>query len=165
MKNLYIASSLYNAERIRRLIDRFQKEGINITYNWTIHGQVYSEEELTKFGIKEEQGIHECDVFLLVFPGRNGAHFEMGYARAAGKHIVLLEEVEVEQKTFYYLPDIVRFKEEDDAVQHILNYLDNIQISPSPQINEGMVKKGGVNKKPTTPPPPPPKGQAGRRKV
>jgi hypothetical protein len=36
--------------------------------------------------------------------------------------------------------------------------------TPKPvSINEGIVKKGGVNPKPTTSPPPPPKGQ-GKRK-
>lgn len=32
----------------------------------------------------------------------------------------------------------------------------------SKDIQEGKVKKGGVNKKPTTPRPPPPKGEGGR---
>ena len=30
-------------------------------------------------------------------------------------------------------------------------------------VKEGMVQKGGVNKRPTTPPPPPPKGQGGKK--
>jgi len=30
------------------------------------------------------------------------------------------------------------------------------------EIEEGKIKKGGVNKRPTTPPPPPPKGQGGK---
>jgi hypothetical protein len=36
-----------------------------------------------------------------------------------------------------------------------------IQKNDKMIINEGMVKKGGVNIKPTTPPPPPPSGQGG----
>lgn len=36
--------------------------------------------------------------------------------------------------------------------------------SPVSVLEEGMVKKGGINKKPTKPPPPPPKGQGGRKK-
>jgi hypothetical protein len=110
-------------------MDRFEREGVQITYDWTTHGQVYSEGELIELGILEEKGVLDCDVFLLVFPGRNGAHFEFGLARGRGKHIVLLEEVEVERKTFYHLPGIVRFDTEDEAVQHILEHMDGLPSS------------------------------------
>lgn len=129
---LYVGSSLRNGDRARQIMDRFESEGVQITYDWTAHGQVYNEDELIELGILEEKGVLECDVFLLVFPGRNGSHFELGLARGTGKHIVLLEEVEVERKTFYHLPRrdewpaIVRFAEEDDAVQYILAYLGSL---------------------------------------
>jgi nucleoside 2-deoxyribosyltransferase len=125
IKQVYVGSSLHNGERARQLMDRLEQEGIQITYDWTTHGQVYSEEELTKLGALEEKGVLDCDVFLLVLPGRNGTHFEFGLAHGKGKHIVMLEEVEVEQKTFYYLPGIARYKTEDDVVQHILTFFEN----------------------------------------
>jgi len=94
-----------------------------VTYDWTQHGQVYSEEELAKYGQLEEQGIRDCDVFLLVFPGRNGSHFEFGLAYGLGKQIVILEETEEEQKTFYHLPGIIRTKAENAAISIIVGIM------------------------------------------
>ena len=64
----------------------------------------------------------------MIFPARNGSHIEFGLANGYGKHIVLLEEVETEQKTFYYLPGIQRFKMEKEAIQHTLKFLDCLGI-------------------------------------
>ena len=106
---------------------RFRQSGIPITYDWTTHGQVYSDEDLKRFGIAEEQGINQCDVFFMIFPGRAGTHVELGLARGNGKHIVLLEEAEVERKTFYHLPGVMRFKEAELAIQHTINFLDSLR--------------------------------------
>lgn len=121
---LYVGSSLRNAKRAREVMDRFEQEGVQITYDWTPHGQVYSEEDLTRIGNLEADGVRTCDVFLMVFPGRNGAHFECGMAYMAGKHVVLLEEVEVERKSLYYLDGIVRIPDLEQAVKHILEFMD-----------------------------------------
>ena len=61
----------------------------------------------------------------MIFPGKNGTHFELGLARGLEKHLVLLEEVTVERKSFYHLPGIQRFSTETEAIQHILKYLDS----------------------------------------
>jgi hypothetical protein len=123
MGKLYIGSSLHNKHRISELISTFHNAGVSITYDWTTHGQVFDEDELFRLGLLEEQGVIDCDIFLLVLPGRNGSHFEFGIARALGKHIVILEEVEVEKKTFYYLPGIQRFDNERAAVEYIVEFL------------------------------------------
>ena len=105
-------------------MELLKQKGVHITYNWTTHGQVYSEEDLERIGIAEENGVKECQVFFMIFPGRTGTHTELGLARGLGKHLVLLEEVEVERKTFYHLPGVQRFKKEEEAIQHTLEFLD-----------------------------------------
>jgi len=120
---IYVGTSLHNAKRAKELITRFEELGIACTYDWTQHGQVYSQKELTEYGIAEERGVSEADVFLCVFPGRCGTHFEMGLARGLGIPIVLLEEELVEQKTFYYLPGLYRVKTEEQAITTILTIL------------------------------------------
>ena len=120
---VYIGTSLHNAGRANEIREKLQSLGITCAYNWMVHGQVFTEEELTKFGIAEENGVSEADVFLMVFPGRNGTHFEMGLARGLNIPIVMLEEAEVEQKTFYYLPGIHKAKTEDEAIEYILQIL------------------------------------------
>lgn len=121
---IYVASSLHNATRAREVMDLLESNGYRITYDWTPHGQVYSEEDCANIAILEEQGVLDCDVFLMVFPGRTGSHIEFGLARSAGKHIILLqEEAETERKSFYYLPGIVRVQTEKEAIAHILDHI------------------------------------------
>lgn len=103
-----------------------ENKGYHITYDWTTHGQVYSEEECREIAILEEQGVLDCDVFLMVFPGRTGAHIEFGIARASNKHMILLQEAEVERKTFYYLPGVVRVNTEEEAITHISDFTDGL---------------------------------------
>lgn len=123
--SVYIGTSLHNASRAQQLMGRFESENVSVTYDWTKHGQVYTEEELRKYGLAEKLGIKHCDVFFMIFPGRNGCHVELGLAIGFNKHIVLLEETEVERKTFYHLPGIKRFKTEEEAVQYTLQFLDS----------------------------------------
>ena len=125
---VYVGTSLLNADRAIQIMERLKQEDVQISYDWTKHGQVYSKEELRKYGIAEKRGIIECDVFLMVFPARNGSHIELGLALGYDKHVVLLEEIEVEQKTFYHLPGVQHFKMEEEAIQHILKFLDCLGI-------------------------------------
>ena len=122
---IYIGTSLHNIKRANELQARFIESGCEITYDWTAHGQVYSEKELAAYGIEEEAGVRNADVFFMVFPARFGSHFEMGLAHGLGVKIVLLIEQEQEKKTFYYLPGVSRFTDENEAVFHTLKYLDN----------------------------------------
>lgn len=131
---IYIGSSLLNAERVKELQHKFRDLGVDCTYDWTAHGQVFTAHELTAFGMAEELGISKADVFLFVFPGRSGTHYEMGYARGLGKPIVLLGEDEtVEQKTFYHLPGLYKTRSEETAILTVLDILGrkNVSISPA----------------------------------
>lgn len=125
--SVYVGSSLHNAKRALEIMQRFESEGVYVEYDWTRHGQVYTDEELEKYGIEEKRAVHRCDVFFMVFPGRNGCHVELGIAIGLQKHVVLLEEVQVERKTFYHLPEVNRFETEDEAFQHTIHYLDSIR--------------------------------------
>lgn len=121
---VYIATRLHNAARAQEIKEIFNALGIEITYDWTVHGQVYTEEELSAFGQEEEQGVRACDVLLMIFPGGCGSHWEAGLARGHNIPIVLLMEQEVEMKTFYYLSDgVYRTKTEDEAIKKVLNLL------------------------------------------
>jgi hypothetical protein len=135
---IYVGTSLRNAERANKIQQRFEEAGCEITYDWTKHGQVYTPADLEKIGVEEEKGVETADVFFLVFPARKGSHCELGLARGFGKKIVLLAEplpgethdTMEEKKTFYWLPKIKgrpavsRFRDENEAIQFTLNYLD-----------------------------------------
>ncbi len=119
MPAVYVGSSLHNAERVREVQQRFRDAGIDITYDWTVHGQIYDKEQLAKVGEAEEQGIKDCDVFFMLHPARNGTHYEMGLAKGLNKLIVMVAEQEIEKKTFYYTGNVIRFTNLDAAIDYV----------------------------------------------
>jgi nucleoside 2-deoxyribosyltransferase len=120
MKKVYVASLLGNAERISHINSILRSNGIQITYDWTVHGKVVDVHEMAKIALLEEQGVIDCDIFFMVLPGGSGTHFEFGLARALNKKIVILNDYSVEQKTFYYLPEICRFDDLNSAIDKII---------------------------------------------
>lgn len=125
---VYVGSSLHNAQRVRQIQQKFRDAGVEITYDWTGHGQIFDDETLALVGEEEERGIRECTLFFMVHPARNGTHCELGMARVLDKHIVILEEGDFEKKTFYYRPashpnPIHRFTSEDEAIAFALRLL------------------------------------------
>jgi len=124
--SVYLATSLHNSARAQALIRKLSGLGINITYDWTQHGQVHTEEELLAYGLAEERGVQQADLLLFVTPARNGSHIEFGIARALGKPIVMLMEEPTELKTFYFLPGVVRCSTEDEAMVCISTIMDRI---------------------------------------
>jgi hypothetical protein len=122
---VYVAGALSNAARVQEIQNKFRSVGISITYDWTTHGLVNDEKLLPAIGEKETEGVSTCDVLFLIQPGRLGSHTELGIAigmNVMGKHtpIVILEEVEMEKKPFYYLEFINRFKTEQQSFEFAL---------------------------------------------
>lgn len=121
---MYVASSLDSSSHIRDINTVLRSKGIEITYDWTTHGRVFDPAELAVIAAKEEQGVRDCDVFLMVLPGGGGTHYEFGVARTLNKPIVILQiDERIEQKSFYYLPGIVRCDNLVDAVRNICSFL------------------------------------------
>ncbi len=122
MPKVYVGSSLHNAERVLEVQKRFTDAGIDITYNWAVHGQIFDESKLAEIGELEENGVRDCDVFFMLHPARNGTHYEMGFAKGLQKLIVMVAEDKVEEKTFYHTTGIMRFTDLDAAIEYtILN--------------------------------------------
>jgi nucleoside 2-deoxyribosyltransferase len=124
-KRVYLGTSLHNRIQALSLIEKLTQLNIGLTYNWCVHGQVNDDEELTKIGLAEMNGVKDCDVFFMVQPGRNGTHVELGIALALDKPIVILTEpdVLVEQKSFYLIPGIVHVTSEAEALAAIVSLL------------------------------------------
>lgn len=127
---IYVASSLDRCERIKQIINVLESKGLSITYDWTDHGRVFNEKNLAEIAILEEQGVKDCDILLMVLPGGGGTHFEFGVAYTLNKPIVILEdEPNIEQKSFYYLPGIKKHRCLDEAVNSVINILTNCNRS------------------------------------
>jgi nucleoside 2-deoxyribosyltransferase len=123
MGKLYIGSSLYNAEEVRKARDKFIAAGHSITYDWTTHGKVTTKEELQKYGEEELNGVAQCDVFFMMQPSRYGTHIEFGIALGLGKPIVMIVDHDSETKTFYMLKNVHRFDDFESAFDFTLEYL------------------------------------------
>jgi len=127
-KKIYIASSLTNIKRVQEIRDKFLAQGCEITYDWTTHGAIDRNDinALREAATGEMNGVMFCDVFFLVQEGRKGSHVELGLALARQHYdgnppkIVILEEVEVEMKSFYQLPDVNIIKDEETAINFAL---------------------------------------------
>lgn len=121
---VYVASSLDRSIDIKKINDILRENDIEITYDWTTHGRVFNPPDLAEIALQEEKGVRDCDVFFMVLPGGGGTHFEFGVAKTLNKPIVIFEsEDNIEQKSFYYLPGIDRFKLLQLAIQHIITLL------------------------------------------
>ena len=120
MYKVYVGSSLHNAAQVREVYGLLKQHDIHITYDWTTHGQVHTEEELRRYGIEECRGVYDCDVFLMLHPARLGTHVELGIALALNKKVVMVCAADVEQKTFYYLPNVERHSNVDEAVASVI---------------------------------------------
>jgi len=109
--NVYVASSLNNKDRVRQLISQLTDLGVNITYDWTLHGFVDDEDKLMNIALSEAKGVDDADCVLMVTPARKGSHFEFGYAYAKNIPIVILiEEEDYVPVSFHYLAN------EDDPI-------------------------------------------------
>lgn len=121
---VYVASSLDNKHRVSSIIADLKANNIDITYDWTSHGRVYDQTLLADIAILEENGVKQCDVFFMVLPGGGGTHFEFGVAKTLDKPIVILQETDgIEQKSFYFLPNLRKFGDYHQARTEILNIL------------------------------------------
>src|SRR5688572_26391345 len=133
--SVYIATSLFNVERAREFIEKFRKQDISISYDWTTHGQATIEQDLVTYGKLEEDAVLKADLLFMIQPARNGSHVEFGLARGfyrctgIPKPIIILDEIGAEAKTFYYLQGVYRFTNQDIAFAAALAILNKLRIN------------------------------------
>lgn len=141
MKKVYVATSLFNAKAAKEVIARFRSHGVEITYDWTTHGKLTDPKDLAVAGIGEATGVIEADLIFMMQPARTGAHIEMGIAigynmtisahlefgRATKKPIILVEDGNSEDKTFYYVDNVHKYQDIDTAFSVALKML---EVSP-----------------------------------
>lgn len=88
---IYIATSLENAEAHRALREQLEQGGHRITYDWTQHGSAQAEEEARQREVAEAEldGVRRADVVIVLLPGGRGTHTELGFALALGKPVLI----------------------------------------------------------------------------
>jgi hypothetical protein len=121
MTKIYVASSLYNKTNAKALYKYLAYLQCTITYDWTTHGGVNDEASLKEIGLKEYQGVVDCDVLVMLMPARLGSHVELGIALALCKPVIIITNGEdFEKKSFYFL-DHVNIIRDIDALKGALD--------------------------------------------
>jgi nucleoside 2-deoxyribosyltransferase len=111
----YIATSLSRMTAHHTVRDSLKQMGHEISYDWTLHGSVksVSKERLKEVALLELEGVSEADFIVVLLPGGNGTHLELGFALAKEKRVFLhaedplLFELGPQANAFYHHPDIV----------------------------------------------------------
>ena len=112
----YIATSLSRAKAHNEVRDALKIIGHDLSYDWSVHGSVktVSKERLREVAALELEGVSEADFVVVLLPGGNGTHLELGFAIAKGKRVFLHSEdplaFELGSQTnaFYFHPDVIR---------------------------------------------------------
>ena len=124
-KKVYVATSLYNAEVAKQVIQRFRENDVKITYDWTTHGKITEESLLKEYGEAEAQGVFDADLLFMIQPARTGAHVEMGIAIGINIPIILVLDGKSEAKTFHFVSNVHRFHSLEEAFQSAIERLSN----------------------------------------
>ncbi len=112
----YIATSLSRAAEHNLIRDSLKSLEHELSYDWTHHGSVKSVsfERLQEVAILELNGVMESDFVVVLLPGGNGTHLELGVALANNKKIFLhsedpsLFELGPQTNAFYHHPNLTR---------------------------------------------------------
>ncbi len=96
--------------------DALKIRGHEISYDWTLHGSVksVSKERLREVAALELDAVSEADFVVVLLPGGNGTHLELGFAIARGKRVFLHSEDSLvfelgpQTNAFYHHSNITR---------------------------------------------------------
>lgn len=93
---VYIATKLENNRKHNEVRDALSVVGVDLTYDWTIHGPVWEEgvDRIREVSVLEMQGVAEADAVIVILPGGRGTHVELGMAIALDKPVYILAETD-----------------------------------------------------------------------
>jgi len=121
----YIATKLENHEQHNQVRDMLAERGHEITYDWTVHGPVWSEglDRCREVAMLETQGVVDADVVIVLWPGGRGTHAELGIALGCGKMVIFVSDVAGHHEAspdvcaFYYHELVDRCRSIDEIPQ------------------------------------------------
>lgn len=109
---VYIASGMQNKATVQSLTRSLEINDVIVTYKWFKHGRYAALGDRQRAAINEINGIDSAEIVLVLLPGGRGTHFELGYAIATNKKVLLHSldgqwaDNAGERCAFYSLPQI-----------------------------------------------------------
>lgn len=111
----YVGSSFSNIEEVRFIRDELMALGHTHTYDWTQNERAASIDALRSIGEEEVAGIQTADFVVILLPGGNGAHVELGIALGTNKPVFLYDlgdqMMNMEETSTFYHVDAVQLCE------------------------------------------------------
>lgn len=94
MIKYYIATGLPRAKEHNDLREKLDGRGFQITYDWTTHGSVKftDVDTLNRVAQAEIDGVLAAEIVIVLLPGGQGTHIELGAALASGKLLIVHSE-------------------------------------------------------------------------
>ncbi len=127
----YIATGLKNAAKAKQAVSVLRRNGHELTYDWTEHGDIRSlgAEKMEEVAFNEVRAVRDAELFVALLPGGFGTHTELGVAIASrsNKRVILWSETGIEFKSpgetcaFYFHPAVERLVCSFDELIEILN--------------------------------------------
>lgn len=137
--SVYCAGASKELDRCTRWIQALQREGIHVTYDWTVSvakfgsaGAELKDYEKRAFARADLRGVEEASVLWLLAPAptstSTGAWIELGFAlRGAGDHPHLNDARKIvvsppvsDRCIFALLPSVIEFASDEEAFAAIL---------------------------------------------
>ena len=142
MPKFYIATSLSRHKEHNLVRDALTREGLQITYDWSLHGSVknISLERLSHVSQLEMNGIKQADILIILLPGGLGTHTELGIALGLNKPILIQCETPhpfdlgTQTIAFYHHPHIKKIvcplTNLETLVTEVMNFLNKQSKKP-----------------------------------
>lgn len=110
---IYIATWLRRAKDHNTVRDIMLKAGHELTYDWTLTGDVSDREfkEISKIAVSEVDAVRNAEAVLVLLPGGNGTHGELVGALTTNKKVFLhapdgLYDENNKTNVFYHHPNV-----------------------------------------------------------
>lgn len=110
----YIGSGMKNCQLVNQYANVLKENGWEQTYDWVknVNSEV-SKDDMALYAKKEQEGIMNSDVVIILLPAGRGAHIELGMAMASNKKIFLCSSMKedfdiLNTVAFYLLPSITQ---------------------------------------------------------
>jgi len=121
---IYVAGKWSDKVKIKAFMNRLTALGHIITEDWTLHpdgGPTKSKELLLADAQADLAGIDSADCFIAILDDPayryQGTFFELGYAVAQGKRVVVIMDPFFEKVAFLALPQVTRVTTHDVALE------------------------------------------------
>ena len=129
---VYIATKFEDTEIYNNLKNKLEVKGYEITCDWTKHKKVHPFSENKELcysqSLEDVIGIEQADVMILLYNGKKGSgmSFEIGYATALGKKILMYapnnENISTEDYSmFVHLENFIHVKSKTQLFDVLLN--------------------------------------------